>query len=222
MSEEYPDWIPAGSAEAFDAALPREEHRPAAGSGEAGRVRLDLAALAEWLPRLGTVLWLERRDSAPAAPLHVSSGLRLMRLDHAAAGLLARCTSLAAWSQVTPQGPREWLCFHADSGETIARLYLLPDSDVLAWDQMCAAHGLVAREAASAEASMHATLLRRALARFASRWQARLLAFDLRPLTWLHTLDAKAPLRISLLGLDLARTIVRDENAEALSPLHIG
>jgi hypothetical protein len=36
----------------------------------------------------------------------------------------------------------------------------------------------------------------------------------------LCTLDARPPLRISLLGLDLARAIARDEGAELVSPLH--
>ena len=78
----------------------------------------------------------------------------------------------------------------------------------------------VPAEAAPVDAPVHASFLRRALMRFGHRWQARLLAFDLKPLPWLHTLGAKAPLRISLLGLDLARTIVSDENAEWISPLH--
>lgn len=222
MSDGYFDPMPPGGHEPFDGALPRIDGDVFARSGErAEHVALDLANLAEWLPRLGTVLWLERRDSAPGTPQRMSAGPRLMLLEHAAAGLLARCASLSAWSSVTPQGPREWLCFHADSGEIQAKLFLLPDSDVLAWDQMSAAQGLIAAESVAPEGTVHASLLRRALARFGNRWQARLLAFDLRPLPWLHTLGAKAPLRISLLGLDLARAIVRDENAEWISPLHI-
>lgn len=122
---------------------------------------------------------------------------------------------------MTPQGPREWLSLHAASGDVAARLYLLPDSDLLAWDHMTSALGLAQVEAAPADSPLHASFLRRALLRFGHRWQARLLAFDLKPLPWLHTLGARAPLRISLLGLDLARTIVNDENAEWISPLHI-
>ncbi|MBN8480905.1 MAG: hypothetical protein J0L88_04865 [Xanthomonadales bacterium] len=197
-------------------ATPLQRERDADASG---MTALDLAAVAEWLPRLGTVLWLERREPQ-VSPLRMRAASRLLLLEHAAAGVLASCAGLRAWSSVTPQGPREWLSLHHASGDVAARLYLLPDSDLLAWDHMTAALGLAPAEAAPAEAPLHASFLRRALARFGHRWQARLLAFDLKPLPWLHALGAKAPLRISLLGLDLARTIVNDENAEWISPLH--
>lgn len=201
-------------AAAFAPARPRERR--------AGVAMLMLGDLADWLPRLGTVLWLERRDAATTASLRVSAGSRVLLLEDAAARMLARCTTLRAHSAVTAQGPREWLCFHAGSGEINAKLFLLPDSDSLAWDQMSVASGLVPAEPVAPDAPTHTTFLRRALARLGHRWQARLLAFDLKPLPWLHTLGAHPPLRISLLGLDIARTIVHDENAEWISPLHIG
>lgn len=210
-------------AEPFDSGGSHRHDVPARarGSERTGSAALDLATMAEWLPRLGTVLWLERRETVAAAPLRMSAGPRLLLLEHAAAAVLARCAGLRAWSNVTPHGPREWLSLHEESGAIAAKLFLLPDSDVLAWDQMGAALGLAPNESDLADAPGHASFLRRALARFGHRWQARLLAFDLKPLPWLHTLGAKAPLRISLLGLDLARSIVHDENAEWISPLHI-
>ena len=222
MSDGTVDPMNFHASEATEGAGPyRVANPPGPRAGDrAGMAALDLAVVAEWLPRLGTVLWLERRD-ASSAPMRMRASPRLLLLEHAAAGVLARCTGLRAWSSVTPQGPREWLSLHHASGEIAARLYLLPDSDVLAWDQMLASLGLVPAEAAPVDAPVHASFLRRALMRFGHRWQARLLAFDLKPLPWLHTLGAKAPLRISLLGLDLARTIVSDENAEWISPLHI-
>ena len=223
MSDGHVEPAVSGGTEPYDGAGPsRTDGAPRLRDTERGDPgALDLATLAEWLPRLGTVLWLERRDAVPGAPLRMSAGPRLLLLEHAAAGVLARCASLRAWSNVTPQGPREWLSLHQASGEVAAKLFLLPDSDVLAWDQMTAALGLVPVESGPPDAPGHASFLRRALARFGHRWQARLLAFDLKPLPLLHTLGAKAPLRISLLGLDLARTIVHDENAEWLSPLHV-
>ncbi len=220
MSDGTFEPTPFHGSEPGDGATPYRAPAPGARAGDAAIAVLDLAAVAEWLPRLGTVLWLERREPN-ATPVRMRASPRLLLLEHAAASVLARCTGLRAWSSVTPQGPREWLSLHDAAGGTAVRLYLLPDSDMLAWDQMMAALGLAPTEAAPADAPIHASFLRRALSRFGHRWQARLLAFDLKPLPWLHTLGAKAPLRISLLGLDLARTIVSDENAEWISPLHI-
>jgi hypothetical protein len=223
MSDGHVDTAPFNGGEPFESGGAHRNDAPlhTRSREHTDSAALDLSLIAEWLPRLGTVLWLERRESVPSAPLRMNAGPRLMLLEHAAAGLLANCASLRAWSNVTPQGPREWLSLHQVSGEIAAKLFLLPDSDVFAWDQMTAALGLAPVESAPLDAPGHASLLRRALARFGHRWQARLLAFDLKPLPWLHTLGAKAPLRISLLGLDLARTIVSDENAEWISPLHI-
>lgn len=203
-----------GPAAVFASARPRDRR--------AGGATLMLGDLADWLPRLGTVLWLERRDAATTVSLRVSVGSRLLLLEDAAAAMLARCTTLRAHSAVMAQGPREWLCFHTGSGEINAKLFLLPDSDYLAWDQMSAACGLVSAEPVAHAAPTHATFLRRALARFGHCWQARLLEFDRKPRPWLYTLGAHPPLRISLLGLDIARTIVHDENAEWISPLHMG
>jgi len=37
---------------------------------------------------------------------------------------------------------------------------------------------------------------------------------------WLRTLAARPPLRISLFGFEIARSIASDEGAELVSPLH--
>lgn len=181
-----------------------------------------LHALAEWLPRLGTVLWIDRREVV--SPTHAASthGKGLMLLEHSAASALARCPAMRAYSAVTPQGPREWLCLHDDQREVVAKLFLLPDTDCLAWDQMTTANALTPSEPSISEAAAHTTLLRRVLHCFGHRWQARLLHFDLRQLPWLQTMNAHPPMRISLLGLDVARAIVRNENAEWASPRNIG
>ena len=63
-------------------------------------------------------------------------------------------------------------------------------------------------------------LLRNALARIGAHARARLVTFEHRRLPWLHTLDARAPLRLSLLGLELARAIALGEGAELPTPLH--
>ncbi len=186
------------------------------------RGRFDIAELARWLPRIGTVLWLERRPPLLQVPQHVGSDPRPLLLEHAASALLARSTALHAQSAITPHGPREWLSAHAGDGALAAKLFLLPDSDCLAWDQMGAALGLEPVDASQRERPSHHGFVQRALARFGQRWQARLLAFELSSMPWLQVLGAHPPLRISLLGLDLAREIVRDENAEWGSPLHSG
>lgn len=62
-----------------------ESARPRLGDA-AATTPLDLAAIAEWLPRLGTVLWLERREALPPAPLRLRAESRLLLLEHAAAG----------------------------------------------------------------------------------------------------------------------------------------
>ncbi|TCO43368.1 hypothetical protein [Dokdonella fugitiva] len=180
---------------------------------------LDLARLADALPKLGTVLWLERRPPAAApAPGLLPRGVVL--LDHPALAVLARCSDVSACEAVTPNGPREWLAFASADGEPRAKLFLLPDSDYLAWDEMTAQCRSVGSRDPASRWSAHAAFLRNALARIAGGWRARLLAFEQRRLPWLRTLDARPPLRISLLGLDLARAIARDEGAELVSPLH--
>jgi len=194
---------------------------PRRGADARGSAPLLLQRLAHWLPRLGTVLWIERRENSSPAHARGAGGDGLILLEHPAASALARCVSLRACASVTPQGPREWLAL-ADARQDIgARLYLLPDTDCLAWDEMIQANAWTSLEPGPAEPPVHDTFLRRALARFGQRWQARLLQFDQRQQPWLQVLGARAPLRISLLGLDLARTIVRDEHAEWISPLHM-
>jgi len=179
---------------------------------------LDLARLADLLPKLGTVLWLERR--APAVAVGGAPPRGLVLLDHPALAVLARCSDVTVREAVTPNGPREWLAFEAADGEARAKLFLLPDSDYLAWDEMAAQCRSVPAGDVPTRWSAHGAFLRHAFARLAGGWRARLLAFEQRRRPWLHTLDAHAPLRISLLGLELARAIARDEGAELVSPLY--
>ncbi|WP_440225027.1 hypothetical protein ACQQ2N_07225 [Dokdonella sp. MW10] len=202
-----------GDAPAF--AVPRRASR------DRDAVSAWLPPLAEWLPRLGTVLWIERREVNAPTHARSSSGDGLVLLEHPAASALARASVLRACSMVTPQGPREWLGLYDEHREPSAKLFLLPDTDYLAWDQMASANGLSPIDMTASEPPGHPTFLRRALARFGHRWQARLLVFDLRQTPWVRSLGAHAPLRISLLGLDVARSIVRAENAEWVSPLHV-
>jgi hypothetical protein len=103
-----------------------------------------------------------------------------------------------------------------------AKLFLLPDSNVLAWDEMNLAFQIHLSAAECEQPPTHSTFLGRALSHFGQRWQARLLEFRCLRRPWLSVLDARSPLRISLLGIDIARDIVRDEYAEWISPMHQG
>ena len=181
---------------------------------------LDLGRLAEALPRLGAVLWLERRDrrTRPARAMIGARGVLL--IDHPALVAFAHCSAVSAHSAVTPQGPREWLCLRDSTGEAQAKMFLLPDTDYLAWDEMTAASALAVAPAPTQSWHAHTAFLRSALARFGTGWRARLLTFDLKRLPWLRTLGARPPLRISLLGLELARNIARAEGADLVTPLH--
>ena len=113
-----------------DAYAPLADRKPALQT--AG---FDIHALAEWLPRLGTVLWLYRDAKDPAFPRARLTSHGVLLFEHPALTALANCTAAHARSAVTPRGPREWIDFDAN-GATIARMYLLPDTDCLAWDGM--------------------------------------------------------------------------------------
>jgi len=185
-----------------------------------GTARFDLARVAEALPKLGAVLWLDRRDRR-AAPTRATIGARgVLLLDHPALVALEHCRQLTAHTAVTPQGPREWLCFRDADGAAQSKLFLLPDTDYLAWDEMTAASHLAPPSPQTEPWQPHGAFLRSAWARLGAGWRARLLTFDLKKLPWLRTLNAQPPLRISLLGLELARVIARAEGAELISPLH--
>ena len=181
---------------------------------------LDIGRLAEALPTLGAVLWLERRDRR-TRPVRAMIGARgVLLIDHPALVAFARCSAISAHSAVTPQGPREWLCLRDGDGEAQAKMFLLPDTDYLAWDEMTASSALEAPTAPAQRWHAHSAFLRSALARFGAGWRARLLTFDLKRQPWLRTLGACPPLKISLLGLELARNIARAEGAELVTPLH--
>ncbi|HVV97001.1 MAG TPA: hypothetical protein VHC92_07670 [Rhodanobacteraceae bacterium] len=183
--------------------------------------RLDVAALAPWLPRLGAALWLERKGRRQTEAPATIGARGLLLLDHPALIPLARCMRADAHVQVTSHGPREWLSFRDADGIAIAKLYLLPDTDYLAWDEMVAAMRLAPPVKEPANWQAHAAFLRLAFARLGTAWQARLVTFEHRHLPWLQTLGARAPLKLSLLGLEIARLIAASENAELASPLHV-
>lgn len=210
----------AHERDAYDAWPQERAPAPRSDTAAATVPRLDLGRLAEWLPRLGATLWLDRRDrrARPARSMLGADGILL--IEHPALAMLTRCVAATAHTQVTPHGPREWLCFRDRDGEAQAKLFLLPDTDYLAWDEMATAAALAPTEEPPANWHAHTAFLRNAFARLNGHWQARLLTFDHHRLPWLRLLGAQPPLRISLLGLEFARLIARSEGAELISPLH--
>ncbi len=186
----------------------------------ASSASLDLCRLAEALPRLGVVLWLERRDRRARRACATVAARGVLLVEHPALRAFAGCSAVSAHSAVTSHGPREWLCLRDEAGDTQAKMFLLPDTDYLAWDEMTATNALAAPPLPEQGWHAHTAFLRSALARFAGGWHARLLVFHLNRLPWLRTLGARPPLRISLFGLELARSIARAEGAELVTPLH--
>ena len=180
----------------------------------------DLLRLVDAMPRLGAVLWLERRERRPAPRLAASGTHGVLLVEHPALSALTRSAAVTAHCAVTPNGPREWLCFHDAAGATRAKLYLLPDTDYLAWDEMTAASRIAPPARPAQPWQAHGAFLRGALARLGSGWRARVLTFELKRMPWLRTLAARPPLRISLFGFEIARSIASDEGAELASPLH--
>ncbi len=174
--------------------------------------------LADLLCQLGPVLWLERPlPRAGGTPLPGPGALCAPDLP-----AFGACARLDAHVTMTTAGPREWLCLCDAQARCVARLFLLPDSDCLAWDQMLDACGLVpVHGAAERRRNACDALLRSLRARGNLAWRARVLRFRMRHRSWRRELTAEAPLRLSLLGHELASHITRDEGAEWVSAFRL-
>jgi len=175
-------------------------HSRARSSATTRWLALSPRTLFEGLGQLGGVLYLApRHATAPAAGEPPGCLVETAEL----APLLGTC-HVAVTCAVTAEGPREWIdCVNA-VGDTVGRMYLLPDTDYLAWD------GLFADALPSLAPSCE--LPDRHWLR-ASR--ARLLCFTRRRLagfTVLGTCDAP----ISSLGHGVARDIALAESLPAL------
>lgn len=179
---------------------------------------LELRCLAELLPRLGPVLWLDcaarqQDDQAGLTRRAARSGLLVSgQLD-----ALVAASRVTAHATVTSMGLREFLGFADAAGHTLARLYLLPDTDCLAWDEMTHACALDP-EATPNKASWHAhgAFRRGAFARLGPARRASMVGFELHGPPGMRTLDARPPLRLSLVGIERARQIAREEGAELI------
>lgn len=159
--------------------------------------------LGDALADLGVVLYVyAQRDSrtwlAPQAPWPARREL---------VGLVA-AERVVASVAVDSDGPHECLRFLDDAGDTLASLWLLPDSDFLAWETLLAAlpGDAIARDRPRAVD----TPARTAQARVLQLQRARVGGVDL--------LDAHTPKRLSVLGLASARRLALAEHA-TLEPL---
>lgn len=179
----------------------------------------DLLALIEALPSLGTVLWLERREWRQLPLSAGATAQGVLVLEHPALALLNRCGGASAHTEVGPNGPREWLCLRDDVGTVLGKIYSLPDTDYLAWDEMIAGSHIPAAAPSVDRRQPHRAFRRCALACLGRRWRARVLTLELQQQPWLRCLRACAPLRMSLLGMELVADIVRSEGAEWISVL---
>lgn len=111
---------------------------------------------------------------------------------------------------VDSEGLRESLCFLDGRGRCVWRLYLLPDSDFLAWDRLVAA--LPPGPEHDSEASVGERLWRRLAGHLGGqRW--RLCALRLHAADDGRTLAASLS-TLSSLGAATARRIARLEGAE--------
>ncbi len=159
------------------------------------RLRLSPMQLIAGLPALGDLLYLSSHDSE--VPLReLPPGVLLQSI--CLAPLLACCTLFGA-STITVDGPREWIECQDEDGQTRARLYLLPDTDYLAWDALHAG-------ACSTSAGIPPAVT--------IPWRAnsaRLLRFHTRALAGLQVLGAESSGALSPLSRGLAARIVQDE-----------
>lgn len=177
---------------------------------------LDVAAFVEWLPRLGTVLWLHRPKRDAVFPRARLTDRGVLLLEHPDMTAIADATAIRARSAVTSHGPREWLDIDAGT-TTIARLYLLPDTDYLAWDSMRAVlDGDDVLSESNSRWHAHRTFMRCAFARARRAWQARVVRLPLLHLPCLQVLGARDADAVSMLGRQLAAIIVGDEYARLI------
>lgn len=154
-------------------------------------------SLAEGLGQLGGVLYLAPRASGCALGEIAPSGCLVESADFAP---LLRAHYVGLTCAITAEGPREWIDCVGGQGEALARIYLLPDTDYLAWD------GLFA-DATPVGAPMRRVPDREWLG--ASR--ARVLSFTRRRMVGFTVLGAR-DIHISSLGRGVARDIAVSES----------
>lgn len=171
---------------------------------------IEWSRLIDWLPRMGSVLWIYRAQGDLMFPRARILSRGALLLDHPALAAFAHCAGVEAQGHIGAQGPREWLALCDARGDCLARMHLLPDTDYMAWDDMVAtcaiphSTGLVTSRTTSRgflDGAKHAV------------WYARVARFPALRLPCLQLLGLRPPHDLSKLGLDVAMQIARDELA---------
>lgn len=156
-------------------------------------MRVTVAELAAGLPSLGNVLYVPMQPQG-AKDWKMSRGLLVEALQLAP---LLQTRRLVAGCMITVEGPREWIECLDGQDRACARLYLLPDTDYLAWDSLLI-HG-------------EPTTLPARQSRHAHPANAQVLRFHARRLAGLDVLGAEASEEVSPLSRQLAGHIARAE-----------
>ncbi|KAF1718594.1 Hemin transport protein [Pseudoxanthomonas yeongjuensis] len=150
---------------------------------------------AQQLAALGTVLCLYRHQDGS----ELSGWVRAVRVESRAG--------------VDSDGLRESLAFFDHEGRCCWRLYLLPDSDFVAWDRLSAR--LPSREEAEAATRVGERLWRRLAGRLlGGQWHACVLRLHVVPAEVRRPVLAASPAAVSPLGAAMAQRIARTEGAE--------
>lgn len=114
---------------------------------------------------------------------------------------LLRVRRLVAASVITIDGPREWLECLDRRGRECARLYLLPDTDYLAWDALLNGDALPAQVTQESREPCRVRPL-----------SAQCVCFVLHQLAGLSVLGCSAVASVSQLGVQLARQVANTES----------
>lgn len=153
-------------------------------------MRVTPAELAAGLPSLGNVLYVPMRSH----DWKMSRGLLVEAMQLAP---LLQTRRWVAGCMITVEGPREWIECVDGYDRACARLYLLPDTDYLAWDSL-----LAGGEPMAAPVT---------LSRHSPPANAQVLRFHVRRLAGLDVLGAEASEEVSPLSRQLAGHIARAE-----------
>lgn len=144
--------------------------------------------LAAQLPALGSVLFQWTRE----AECEAMSSTRGWLVQQPQLRALVGVTHIQCVSMIGARGPREWFDCVAADGQVRARIFLLPDTDYLAWDALVASGTPV-----------HEPPCRRSAYGY-RRATARPVQFLCRALPGLTLLQARVVETLSVLGRDVA------------------
>lgn len=155
-------------------------------------------------------------QSLPRAQQLAALGTVLCLYRHQEGGELsgwARAVRAESRAGVDSDGLRESLAFFDSEGRCCWRLYLLPDSDFVAWDRLLAL--LPSREEIEAATGVGERLWRRLAGRLlGGQWQACVLRLHVVPAEVRRPILAASLAMVSPLGAATAQRIARTEGAE--------